>query len=118
MIIILYLKYRIKMKKFKISGLGIFLFVLIGCATAPENSEKVTVINGNNSFTSSCKMLGTVTSVVNPWAFGSESEASKQALWNMQADAYDTYGADTLSIQRFGTSLTEIGGQGIALKCY
>lgn len=106
------------MKNLKIGSLSTFLFILIGCATAPENSEKVTVINGNNAFTSSCKMLGTVTSVVNPWAFGTESEASKQALWNMQAEAYNVYGADTLSIQRFGTSLTEIGGQGIALKCY
>lgn len=108
------------MKRFKINimGLSATLFILIGCASAPVNSEKVTVIDGKNSFTSSCEMLGTVTSVVNPWAFGTESEASKQALWNMQAEAYNLYGADTLSIQRFGTSLTEIGGQGIALKCY
>lgn len=106
------------MTKLKIIGLSSLMFILVGCATAPENSEKVTVINGNHSFTSSCKMLGTVTSVVNPWAFGSESEAKNQALWNMQAEAYNTYGADTLSIQRLGSSITEVGGQGIALKCY
>lgn len=106
------------MKKIQFVILNSLLFIILGCATAPENSEKVTVIQGDNAFTGSCKMLGSVTSIVNPWSFGSESEASKQALWNMQAKAYELYSADTLSIQNFGTSLTEVGGQGIALKCY
>ena len=107
------------MKKIKIFSLSALFLTIVCCsAIEPTNFEKVTVVDGQSAFISSCKMLGTVTSVVNPWAFGTETQASNQALWNMQAEAYNLYGADTLAIQRFGTSLTEIGGQGIALKCY
>ncbi|MBS7821602.1 hypothetical protein [Wohlfahrtiimonas chitiniclastica] len=97
---------------------GVCIFFIIGCATQPQNAEKVTVLRGDNAYTASCEMLGKVQNVVNPWGFGSESEAAKQALWNMQAEAYEKYGADTLSIQFMGTSMTEVGGYGVALKCF
>jgi len=100
--------------------LGVICVVILiaGCATRPVNADKVTIVQGSSSFTASCKMLGPVSSSVNGWTFGSAQEAQQQAIWNMQAEAYERYGADTLSVQSMGMSMTEVGGHGIALKCY
>src|SRR5690606_4656334 len=95
------------------------VILLVGCPTRPPNADRVTVGRGSDSFTASCKMLGPVSSVLNGWKFGSEAQAGQQVLWNMQAEAYERYGADTLSVQDIGiASFTEYGGRGIALKCY
>src|SRR5690606_25586466 len=96
-------------------GAAATVIALAGCATAPPNANRVNVVDGASAFTANCKMLGPVSERVNAWKFGSEQEAWQQVVWNMQAQAFERYGADTLSIQRRGLSFTEMGGEGVAL---
>lgn len=94
------------------------VLLVAGCATPPMNADRVTVIQGSNAFTSNCKMLGPVSDSVSAWKFASYQHALQQVIWNMQAQAFERYGADTISIQNAGNSLGESFGQAVALKCY
>lgn len=92
--------------------------LMIACASAPPNADKVTVVDGRNAFTANCELLGPVSDSVNAWKFSDLQEARTQVIWNMQAKAYNFYVADTLSVESIGSSFTSVFGTGTALKCF
>lgn len=105
-------------KTFKISVLTSILAVLSGCAHMDEAATHVQVVNGNNAFTSQCKMLGPVSDEQSEWAFATPGETQSQVLINLRSQAYKLYGADTIAIQSFGRSgFSTDSGSAIALKC-
>ena len=53
----------------KISALISVAATLSGCAHMDEAASHVQVVNGNNAFTSQCKMLGPVSDEQSEWSF-------------------------------------------------
>lgn len=112
------MSYRFLTQPFRASTLVVLCLVVAGCASAPQNADKVAVVDGRNSFTSKCELLGSVSDSVNGWKFSDVQEARTQVIWNMQAKAYNFYVADTLSVDSIGNNLTSVFGTGTAMKCF
>ncbi|WP_132098901.1 hypothetical protein [Gulbenkiania mobilis] len=106
------------MKKFSHIALVLLtIFTLSGCSTAkfPQNANNVAVVNRDASYTANCKPLGTVSSEINPWEwFGLVTEAQSQVIFDMRADAYERFGADTIILNHMG----QFNGSATALKCF
>ncbi len=88
--------------------------ILSGCASLPPSAENVHVVDGNYSFTSSCKVLGVVCDSVSGWSFGSVDEAKTQVVWNIRSKAYNQFNADTLIIDGVD-GFTKVSGSGTDL---
>ncbi|MCX9067890.1 DUF4156 domain-containing protein [Citrobacter portucalensis] len=105
-------------KVLKISMFISVVSILSGCAHMDEAASHVQVVNGNNAFTSQCKMLGPVSDEQSEWAFATPGETQAQVLINLRSQAYKMYGADTIAVQSFGRSgFSTDSGSAIALKC-
>ncbi|EHV2504258.1 hypothetical protein WMQ12_22760 [Escherichia coli] len=102
----------------KISVLISVAATLSGCAHMDEAASHVQVVNGNNAFTSQCKMLGPVSDEQSEWSFATPGETQAQILINLRSQAYKLYGADTIALQSLGrTGFSTDSGSAIALKC-
>lgn len=100
----------------KIKLLSPLLLILIaGCNTAslPDGGVNVNIAPTNAAYTANCEYLGKVSSQMGKWSYMPVWEVRKQNIYNMRAEAYYKYGADTIVI----STVQDYFAVGSALKC-
>lgn len=99
----------------KILGVVPLCMMLVSCASIPENSTQVQLINNDNPMINSCAKLGLINTDTrgNPFNFNSVAEGEFKSV------ALEKYKADSAVVtSRRELSAGRIVLQGTALKCY
>ena len=93
----------------------LILALMSGCTTAslPVGGANVNIAPTNAAYTANCEYLGQVSSQMGKWSYMPVWEVRTQNVYNMRAEAYNRYGADTIVI----STVQDYFAVGSALKC-